>query len=143
MKCKKCLNVGTQWKEHSKLERISTEVKCCHCTADHQAFSRNCTIFKRETEFIQFQTKERIPRLQAIRKLLRLKLNPESIFPNAIKNISSPTRAKSPTRYEQESQSDSSEDTNVLIFFETIGNEEDNSPTVPIFGLGYQEKSKK
>ena len=90
---------------HNKDNCASAKVTCCICGADHQAFSRSCPLFKRETDIFQLQTKERTPRLQTIRKLLRL--------------------TKSPTTSEQESQADSSEDTNVMnFFFENFGNEE-------------------
>ena len=106
---------------HNTNKCTSTEIKCYHCEADHQAFSNNCPIFERETELIQIQTKERIPRLQAIRKLLRLNPNPGVIFSNAVKNTPNPTRSKSPIRSEQESQSDPSEDTNVTLkFYENL-----------------------
>ena len=89
---------------------------------------------------IQFRTKERIPKLHAVRNLLKLNPNPEIILSNPVKNTSNKTRTKSPTRSEQENQSDSSEDTTVLKFFENFGNEEDNSPTVPTYGCGYYTK---
>ena len=75
----------------------STEVRCCHCGEDHKAFSRSCSIFKRETDVVQIQTNERIPRLQAIQKLLRLNSNSELIF------TSNRTTSKSPTTSELES----------------------------------------
>ena len=93
-----------------------------YCVEHHQEFSRNCSIFKRDTEIAQIQTNERIPRLQAIRKLLRLNPNPEKIFPYAVKNTSNRTTSQSPSSSEQESQSESSED---------------KSPTVPSYGHGY------
>ena len=68
-----------------------------------------------------------MPRIQAIRKLLRQKPITEFIFSNEVKDTSNPTTSKSPIRYEQESQSDSSED---------------NSPTVPAYGYGYNTKEK-
>ena len=39
------------------------------------------------------------------------------VFSNAVKNTSNSTKSNSPTRSEQESQSDYSEDTNVTQFF--------------------------
>ena len=90
--CKKCLRCGHTKKEcHEAIAMCarcscqgpdtdkctSTEVRCFHCGDDHQVFSRSCLIFKREIEIVQIQTKERIPRLQAIRKLLRLNPNSE------------------------------------------------------------------
>ena len=131
--CVRCSNQG-----HNKdICTCSTEVECCHCEADYQAFLRICPIFKRETKIIQIKTKERTPRLQALQKLLRLNLNPKLIFSNAVINTSKPTRSKSPTRSEQESQSDSSKATNVTLkFYENFRNEEDNSPTVQTYGYG-------
>ena len=64
---------------------------------------------KREIEIIQIQTKQHIPRLQAIKKVIIMKSNPELNFSNAVVNTSNPTRSKYPTRSEQESQSESSE----------------------------------
>ena len=136
--CARCSSKG-----HKKDKCTSTEVRCCHCGVDHKAFSRNCAIFKRETEIVQIQTKERAPRLQALRKLLRLNPNPDLIFSNAIKNTSNPTASKYPTRSQQESQSSCSEDTNVTqFFFDNFGNEEHNSPTVPSYGHAYYTKGK-
>ena len=77
-----------------------------------------------------------MPRLQAIRKLLRLNPNPEFTVSKAVQNTFNPTRTKFLTISEQESHHDSSEDTNVLKFFENFGNEEHNSPIVPIHGHG-------
>ena len=91
------------------------------CGDDHQAFSRNCPIFKRETEINQIQTKERIPRLPARRKLLRVNPHPKLIFSNAVKNTSNRTTAKSLSTSEQESQSESSEE---------------NLPPLPSYGHG-------
>ena len=112
---------------YNKDKYTSTEVRCCHCEADHQVLSRNNPIFKRETEILLIQAEECKPRLQAIQKLLRLNQNPELIFLNAVKNTYNPTTSASPTRSKQESQSDSSED---------------NSPTVPAYGYGYNTKEK-
>ena len=81
--CEKCSCQG-----HIKYKCTSTGVRCCHCRDDHQAFSRNYQLFKRETEIVQIQTKERIPRQQVIRKLLRINPHPEIIFSNAVKNTS-------------------------------------------------------
>ena len=47
---------------HNKNKCTSTAVRCCYCGDDHQAFSRNRPIFKKETEIVQIQTKEHIPR---------------------------------------------------------------------------------
>ena len=135
--CARCSNQG-----HNKDESTSTEVRCCHRKADLQAFSRICPIFKRETEIIQIQPNDIIPRLQAERKLHTLNQNRELVFSNAVKKTSNPTRTKSPTISEQESQSDSCEDTNVLKIFENFGNVEDNSPTVPTYGHGYYTKER-
>ena len=84
-------------------------------------------IFKRETEIVQIQTIERIPREQAILKLLRINPHPELIFSNAVKNTSSQITSKSPTRTNQESQSESSED---------------DSPPVLSYGHGYYTEGK-
>ena len=60
-----------------------------------------------------------------------------------MKNISDPTTSKSQTISEQESQSDSSEDTNMTFkFLENFGNEEDNSPTLPNDGQKFYTKWK-
>ena len=70
-------------------------------------------------------------------KTSQTKPNPELIFSNAVKNASNQITSNSPSRSEQKSQFDSSEDTNVTrIFFENIGNEEEKSPTVPFYGHG-------
>ena len=61
---------------------------------DHQAFSRNCPIFQRETEIVQVQANERIPRLHAIQNLPRLNPKPEIIFSNAVKNTFIGTASK-------------------------------------------------
>ena len=123
MSCKKCLKYGHTVKKycekiatcarcskqgHNECKCTSAEVKCYHCEVDHQAFSKNCPKFKIETEIIQTQTNERMPRLQATQKLLKLNRNPESSFSNAVKNTPNPSRLKSPTSSEQESHSDSS-----------------------------------
>ena len=42
--CARCSNQG-----HNKDKSTSTEVRCCHCRADHQSFSLSSPIFKRET----------------------------------------------------------------------------------------------
>ena len=136
--CDRCSNQG-----HNKEKCTRTKVRCCHCGVNHQAPSRNFLIFKREKEIVQFQTNEREPRLQAIQKLLRLNQNPEWILSNAVKNTSNSNTSKSPTRSEQEIQSDSSKDTNVMQFFcENFGIKEDNSPTVSSYGHGYYSKGK-
>ena len=137
MSCKTCLRYGNtvkrchetkatcvrcSYQRHNKDKCISTEVRCCHCEDDHETFSRNCQIFKRETEIVQTQTKERIPRLQAIQKLFKINPHPELIFSKAVKNTSNQTTSKSSSGSEQDIQSDSSED---------------NSQTVPSYGHGY------
>ena len=121
------------------------QVRWCHCRVNHQAFWRNCTTFKRETEFVQIRIEQRIPRLQSIRKLLRINPNPKLIFSNEVKKTSNVTTSKSVTRSEQEIQSDSR--TNVTqTFFENFGNEEENSPAVPSYAtdtiLREKEKEK-
>ena len=98
---------------HNKDKCTCTEVRCCDRGDDQQAFSRNYPKFKRETEIVQIQTKERIPGLQAIRKLLRINAHHELIFSNAVK---------------KESQYESSED---------------NLPLVPSYGYGYYTKRKR
>ena len=118
---------GATAKDTTKISTPAAKVRCCNCGDDHQAFSRNCPIYIRETEIVQIQTKERIPRLQAIRKLLRINPHPELIFSNAVKNTSNRTTSKSPTRTNQESQSESSED---------------DSPPVPSYGHGYYTEGK-
>ena len=140
--CKKCLRYGhtvkrgretiatcawcsCQW--HYKGKCTSNEVKCYHCGEDHQAISRNCPIFKRETEIVQIQRKERIRRLQAIRELLKLNPNPELIFSNAVKNTSNRNTSKTPSTSEQGSKSESSDD---------------NSPTLLSYGHEYYTKGK-
>ena len=145
MSCKTCLRYGHTVKRchetiatcakcscqgHNKDKCTSTEVRRSHCGDDHQAFSRNCPIFKRETENGQVQTNERIPREQAIRKLFRINPHPEILFSNAENNTSKQTTSKSPTRTYDENQSDSNED---------------SSPHVPSYGHGYytQRKGKK
>ena len=115
-----CANCSCQG--NNKVKCTSTEVRCYHCGDDHQTFSRNWPIFKRDTEIVQTQTKERIPRLQAIRKFLRVNPHPELIFSNAVRNTSNRTTSKSGLKKNQETQSESSED---------------NSPPVPSFGIGY------
>ena len=108
----RCSNQG-----QNKERCTNTEVGYCRYGSDHQAFSMNCPIFKRETEIVQFQTEERIPRQQVIRKLLRINLHPELIFSNAVKNTSNRTTSKSPTRTNQESQSESIEDDSLPVPF--------------------------
>ena len=115
--CARCSCQG-----HNKDRCTSTEVRCCHCGDDHKAFSRNCPIFKINSEIVQIQTKQRIPRPQATRNLLRINPHPELIFSNAVKNSSNRTTWKSPNRTNQKSQSESSED---------------SSPPVPSYGHGY------
>ena len=78
--------------------------------------------------------KERITRLQAIRKRLKLNPDPELFFSNAVKSTSNQTTSKSPTGSDQESQSGSSKDTSETQFF--------FSPTVPTYGLGYYTRGK-
>ena len=78
-------------------------------------------------EIVRIQTKEPIPRQQAIRKLLRLDPHPELIYSHAVKNTSNPTTSKSPNRTDQESQSESGED---------------DSPTLPSYGHGYYTQGK-
>ena len=100
MSCKKCVKYGNKLKRcretiatcarcsnqgHNKDQCTGTEVRCYHCDAAHQSFLRNCLIIKKETEIIQIQIKECLPRLQAIRKLLGLNPNPELIFSGAVK----------------------------------------------------------
>ena len=102
-------------------------IKCYHCGEDPQTYSRNCHVLKKEMEVVRVQTKERIPRQQAIRKLLRLDPHPELIFSHAVKNSSNRTTTKSPNRTDQESQSKSSED---------------DSATVPSYGHGYYTQGK-
>ena len=117
MSCKKCLRYGHTVKRchdriatcarcscqgHNKDKCINTEVRCCQCGDVHQTFSRNCPISKWETEIVQIQTKELIPWLKAIQKLLRLNPNRKVIFSNAVMNASNRTRSKPPTRSEQE-----------------------------------------
>ena len=137
MNCKTCLRQGHTMRRcretiascarcscqgHNKDKCTSTEVRCCHFGEDHLAFERNCPIIKRETEIVQTQTKERIPRLQATQKLLRLNQNSDLILSNAVKNTSNRTTSKSHTRTDQESQSESSKD---------------NSLRIPSYGRGY------
>ena len=106
-------------------------------------FRKELLIFKRDSVIIQIQIKERIPRIQALRKLIRLNPNPELIYSNAVKNTSNQTRSKSPTRSEQESQSDSGEDKKMALkFYEKFESERENSPTVPTNGHGYYTKKK-
>ena len=90
----------------------------------------NCPVNKKAMEIVRIQTKDRIPRQQAIRSLLRLNPHPEIIYSHAVKNTSNRTTSKSPNRTDQESQSEYSED---------------DSPTVPSYGHGYfaQGKEKK
>ena len=110
-----------------------------------------------ETEIKQIQTKERIPRLQAIRKLLTLNPNVELIYSYAIKNNANPTGFKSPNSSEQQCLSDSScEDRSEtetsktkprvrrksLNFYRNLGREEDNSSTVSTYGYFNKEKGK-
>ena len=136
--CVRCSNQG-----YNKGKCTSAKVRCCHWEADNKTFSRSCPLLKTETEITQVQRKERTPRLQAKRKLLRLNPDPQSIFSNAVENSINPTRSKSLTKPKQESQSESSEDTNVTLkFFVNFGNEGDNSPTVPTYGHGYFTKIK-
>ena len=93
---------------------------------------------------------------------------PQLIFWNAVQNTSKPTKSKSPTSFEQGTQSDaSSEDTSEnetseietskietsstkprihrqsLKFHENFRREKDNSPTVPTYGYFTKEKVKK
>ena len=103
--CARCSCQG-----HNKDECTSNEVKYFHCYEDHQSFSRNCPVFKKEMEIVWIQTKVRIPRQQAIRKLIRLNSHPELIYSHAVKNISNPTTSKSPNRTDQKSPSEPSED---------------------------------
>ena len=118
MRCETCLRYGhtvKRWHEpieacakcschgHNKNMCTSTEDRRCHCGDYHQSFSRNCPVFKRETEIDLIQRKERIPRLQAIRKLLRINPHPDLIVSNAVKNTSNRTTSKYPTRSNQES----------------------------------------
>ena len=46
-----CARCSNEW--HNKDKCTSTTVRCCHCGSDHQAFSRNCPIFKREKEIVR------------------------------------------------------------------------------------------
>ena len=103
--CARCSCQG-----HDKDKCTSNEVKCYHYAEDHQTFSRNCPVFKKEMEIVRIQTKERIPSQQAIRKLLRLNPHPELIYSHAVKNTSNRTTSKSLNRTNQESRSESSED---------------------------------
>ena len=110
MSCKKCLKYGhtvNRCREtiatcarcsnqvHNNDKCTIYEVKCYHCEADHQTFSRNCPKFNRETELNLIQIRERIPRAQAIQKLLRLNPNLQLIFSNAVKNTCNLNRSKS------------------------------------------------
>ena len=99
----------------------------CHCGEDHQAFARICPIFEEETKIDQIKTKDRLPRLQDLRKLLRINPNPELIFSNAVSNTSNRTTSKYQSTSEQESLSESSED---------------NSTTIPSYGPGYNGQGK-
>ena len=120
--CAKC-----SCQAHNKDKCTSTEVRCWHLGDDHQALSRNCPIFKKETEIVQIQTKEPIPRLQAIWKVLRINPHLELIFSNAVKNNSNRSTSKFPTRTNEESQSKSSDN---------------NSPPVPSYGHRYYTEGK-
>ena len=110
--CAKCSNRG-----HSKDKCTGAEVSCSHWGAVQQAFSRSCPLLKQELEIIQIQTKERLLRLQAVRKLFRLNPNSDLFFANAVKNTSNPTTPKLPTRFEQGRQSNSIDEANVTQFF--------------------------
>ena len=103
--CARCSCEG-----HKKYKCTSNEVKCFHCGEDHQSYSRNCQVFKKDMEIVQIQTTERIPRQQNIRKLLRLNPHPKLIHSHAVKNTSNRTTTKSPNRTDRKSQSESSED---------------------------------
>ena len=142
MSCRTCLRYGHTVKTchetivtcarcncqgHNQDKGTSTEVRCCHCWDDHQTFSRNCAMFRKEIEIVQTQTKERIPRLPVIRKLLRKNSHPELVFSNTVMNTSNQTISKSPTRTNQESQSEYTEG---------------NSPPVPSCGYGYYIEGK-
>ena len=64
---------------------------------------------KQKQKIVQDQAKERIPRVQATLKFLRLNPNPELIFSNAVKNTSNRTASKFPSGSEQENQSEFNE----------------------------------
>ena len=125
MSCKTCLEfghtakkfhekiatcAGCSYEGHKKDKCTSNEVKCLHYGEVDQSYSRNCPVFKKEMKIVQIQTKERIPRQQAIRNLLGLKPHPELIYSHAVKNTSNRTTSKSPNGTDQNSQSESSED---------------------------------
>ena len=78
--CAKCNTKG-----HSKKNCIKDETICHHCEDDHQSFSRKCPRYKLEIEVIKIQTRERVSKTKAKRRLL--KENPNKMnYARAVKN---------------------------------------------------------
>jgi len=78
--CAKCNTKG-----HSKKKCRKNETICQHYEDDHQSFSRKCPRYKLEIEVIKIQTRERVSKSEAKRRLL--KENPNRMnYARAVKN---------------------------------------------------------
>ena len=78
--CAKCNNKG-----HSKKNCRKNETICHYCEDDHQSFLRKCARYKLEIEVIKIQTRERVSKSVAKRRLQ--KENPNRMkYARAVKN---------------------------------------------------------
>ena len=97
MVCGACGHLG------HKAEGCSAPLRCPHCSLEHRAGNPQCVEYKFQEEIIAVQTKERVPRRQAIAMIERQNPSIKKNFAQALKQPSSTkrqqekeTREKSP-----------------------------------------------
>ena len=160
MMCQDCLDYGHTAKRCQKSTPICTkcstkghrkklkkdETICHHCDDDHQSFSRKSPRYQIEIEVIKFQTRERVPKSEAKRRLL--KENPKRVnYARAVKNStnSNPLPSTSTRNDQNNSDLNDTSETNqqlrreaLKIFKETQTNRQ--SESVQYFTKEYRYK---
>ena len=139
--CAKCNTKG-----HSKKNCRKNEIICHHCEDDHYSFSRNCPRYKLEIEVIKIQTRERVSKTEAKRRLQ--KVNPNKMnYARAVKNPTKSNPIPSTSKRNDQNDPDLNEtsETNLelrreslKIFEETQANQQ--SETVQYYTKEYRNK---
>ena len=151
MNCKKCLEYSHTVKNcrkqtptcakcsvegHKTEACLSLELKCLHCGGEHQAVSRNCPVFKTEEEIIKMQTKQRISKAEARRKITKqnpIKMN----FASAIASSSKSREAPTHSHELSSDDSDATSETSVRVRKQSQRIYEEESATEPAPTHGY------
>lgn len=116
-----CVNCALEAHE----DLCQNPTKCANCDGEHRASDRDCFYYKLEQEIISVQTRQKIPRIDARREVMKRYVRPSTSFADALRQdlpVSRPTSTPTSMRTPQNTA-------NITSRQEPTNSPRDTSPT--------------